>query len=285
MDPTTLAGLMGGGTNIVGAGIGAISQYMAAQQQLNAAKQAGKSITGAYNTAQGYQQPYLQAGQQGLQGMMTGNYDVNTPQYNAGDIPQAYQAQQFNYEQDPGMAYRMQTGQQAVNAGAAGQGAGLSGATLKALAMFGQNLGSQEYGAAFGRYNTNRAADLAGYQTNLGRAQDIRDTGWGAAKDMYTAQNQQATQRFGRNETLGNYGQTAAGNMSNLASDYGMNMANLYGQAGNVRANRNANIGESLGNLASGLGAGLGAYAGAGGFNPSAGAKMSRNAGVKSMLR
>jgi hypothetical protein len=234
LDPITLAALAGGSALIQGgAGMYAANQQrVAARDQLRAAGRAQGAITDAYGKAQGYQQPYLGAGQEGLSRMMSGNYETAIP--GQPQMPGEYQAPQFNYDQyqDPGTQYRMQMGQQAVQSGAAGQGSGLSGATLKALAKFGQNLGSQEYGAAYGRFNQDRGAGLQGYQTNLGRANDI----WGQQKDIYGMGAEQAQQRYGRASDLGNMGQQAAGNMSDLASNYGSNLAGLYGTMGQIKA-------------------------------------------------
>lgn len=253
MDPLTLGALVKGGSEALSGGIQGITQYLAAKKQLEANKQAQGAITGAYEKGQTYQTPYLQAGQVGLDRMMQGNYDVNVPQYQAGNMPGPYQEQAFNYQQDPGMAYRMQTGQQAVETGAAAQGGGLSGATMKALARFGSNLGSQEYQNAYNRYAQNQQRGLAGYQTNLGRAQDIRDTGWGAQKDIYGMGTEQATKRYGRAQDLGTMGQTAAGNLSQMATDYGENLAGLYGARGNIQSNLGMGMGQgaatTLGNL------------------------------------
>jgi len=225
------AGIAAGAQGLAGL-YSANQQRVAARDQLRAAGRAQGAITDAYGQAQGHQQPYLQAGQVGLNRMMEGNYDVGIP--GQQQMPGEYQAPQFNYDQyqDPGTQYRMQMGQQAVQSGAAGQGAGLSGATLKALAKFGQNLGSQEYGAAYGRFNQDRGAGLAGYQTNLGRANDI----WGQSKDIYGMGAEQAQRRYGRAADLGQMGQTAAGNMSDLASNYGSNLAGLYGTQGQIKA-------------------------------------------------
>lgn len=233
MDPRTL-GLIGGGLGgLVQAGAGAYAAYqqrLAARDQLMATQRAQGAITDAYGQAQGYQQPYLAAGQEGLDRMRYGDYNTAVP--GQPTMPGPYQPESFNYQTDPGMAYRMQTGQQAINTSAAGAGTGLSGATLKAMAKFGQDLGSQEYGAAYSRYNQDRGAGLAGYQTNLGRANDI----WGQQRDIYTMGNQQADQRYGRAQDLGTMGQVAAGNMSNMATGYGSDLAGLYGMQGQIQA-------------------------------------------------
>ena len=232
MVPLIVGGGIVAGAQALGGMYAANQQRIAAQDQLRAARRAQGAVTDAYGQATGYQQPYLQAGQQGLGQMMNGNYDVAIP--GQAQMPGPYQAQTFNYDQytDPGTQYRMQQGQQAVQTGAAGQGSGLSGATLKALAKFGQNLGSQEYGAAYGRYSQDQARNLAGYQTNLGRANDI----WGQQKDIYGMGAEQAQRRYGRAADLGNMGQQAAGNLSDLASNYGSNLAGLYGTQGQIQA-------------------------------------------------
>jgi hypothetical protein len=252
MDPITIAALMGGNA-LVQAGTGAYAanqQRIAAKDQLRAAQRAQGAITDAYGQAQGYQQPYIQAGQEGLKRMMSGDFNTQLP--GEAQMPGEYVPGQFNYNQyqDPGTRYRMQQGQQAVNTSAAMGGQGLSGATLKAVAKFGQNLGSQEYGAAYGRFNQDQNRGLQAYQTNLGRANDI----WGQSKDMYTMGNQQQTQRYGRATDLGQMGQTASNNMSNMASDYGANLAGLYGTQGQIQAQGRLAPAQTYMNMAGNLG-------------------------------
>lgn len=52
---------------------------------------------------------------------------------------------------DPGYQFRLQQGQAALDASAAARGGLTSGAALRALQTYGQQLGSQEYQAAYGR--------------------------------------------------------------------------------------------------------------------------------------
>ena len=244
--------LVAGGLQAIGQGVAGMyaanQQRLAAKDQQRALGRAQGAVTDAYGQAMGYQQPYLKAGEQGLQQMQAGDYGTNVP--GQAQMPGEYQSQQFNYQADPGMAYRMQTGTEAIQQGAAGQGAGLSGATLKAMAKFGQNLGSQEYGAAYGRFNQDQARNLAGYQTNLGRANDI----WGQQKDVYTMGNQQQQQRYGRAMNLANMGQQAAGNASNMASEYGSNLAGLYGTGGQIQAQSRLAPAQTYMNMAGNMG-------------------------------
>jgi hypothetical protein len=61
-----------------------------------------------------------------------------------------------DFQADPGLQFRMDRGQQALERSAAAGGRFLGGGTLKALTRYGQDFGSQEYGNAFNRFQTNR---------------------------------------------------------------------------------------------------------------------------------
>lgn len=63
-----------------------------------------------------------------------------------------------DFQADPGLQFRMDRGQQALERSAAAGGRFLGGGTLKALTRYGQDFGSQEYGNAFNRFQTNRNA-------------------------------------------------------------------------------------------------------------------------------
>lgn len=96
--------------------------------------------------------------------------DSSDPAY--GSFTQPFDVEQFYKYEDPGYAFRLQQGQQGVqNRNSAGSGA-LSGAAYKDLIDYNQNSASQEYGNAFGRYQTqqnnifSRLSDIA----HLGQA-------------------------------------------------------------------------------------------------------------------
>lgn len=61
-----------------------------------------------------------------------------------------------DFQADPGYDFRMKEGQKALERSAAAGGRFLGGGTLKALTRYGQDMGSQEYGKAFDRFNLNR---------------------------------------------------------------------------------------------------------------------------------
>lgn len=112
-----------------------------------------------------------------------------------------------DYREDPGYQFRMQEGQRALERSAAARGGLQSGATLKALQRYGQQMGAQEFGAARARFREtqadrwNRLASLAGVgqtaTTQLGQAgqQFAGQTGqniMSAANVQAAAQMQQA---------------------------------------------------------------------------------------------
>ena len=65
-----------------------------------------------------------------------------------------------DYQADPGYAFRLSEGQKAIDRSAAARGGTQSGAALRAATRYGQDMGSQEYGAAYNRYQTNRTNQL-----------------------------------------------------------------------------------------------------------------------------
>ena len=83
---------------------------------------------------------------------------------NAGSAGYGKYAQDFgmsDFVTDPGYNFRLLEGQKAIDRSAAARGGTQSGAALKAATRYGQDMGSQEYGRAYDRYQTNRSNQLA----------------------------------------------------------------------------------------------------------------------------
>lgn len=166
-----------------------------ASKQANATEEAARLSSGSSRYATDLQkamfdkqvelqQPWHQAGTNALNKMQSlepFKYDTNTI---------------FN---DPGYAFRMNEGMNALNRSMAAKGLGVSGAGIKGALKYGQNLGSQEFGNAYSR-----------------------------ALDEYNT-------RYNRLASLAGVGQTAAGNIGSAASGYGANVGNLaMGNAANM---------------------------------------------------
>jgi hypothetical protein len=126
---------------------------------------------------------------------------------------------------DPGYQFRMQQGQQALERSGAAKGVTNTGGNLRDILDYGQQAGSQEYGAAYGRklndYTTNEQNRFNTYQTNYANAMG--------------AYNQNEANRAGAFDR----------NVGNAASAYNTNAENAYRQyttntAGQNMANQEA---------------------------------------------
>ena len=75
------------------------------------------------------------------------------------------------FQADPGYGFRLKEGMKALERSAAARGGLLSGATLKGVQEYGQDLASQEFTNAFNRYQAERAARLNPLQSLAGMGQ------------------------------------------------------------------------------------------------------------------
>jgi hypothetical protein len=105
-----------------------------------------------------------------------------------------------DYQADPGYAFRLSEGLNALDRTAAARGGMLSGAALKGATRYGQDMASQEYQNAYNRYQTNRANMLNPLQSLAGQ------------------------------------GQTTANTLGNASQNYATNAGNAYMNAGNAAA-------------------------------------------------
>ena len=126
---------------------------------------------------------------------------------------------------DPGYQFRMQQGQQALERSGAARGVTNTGGTLQNILDYGQQAGSQEYGAAYGRklgeYGMNEQNRFNAYQSNYANAMG--------------AYNQNEANRAGAFDR----------NVGNAANAYNTNAENAYRQyttntAGQNMANQEA---------------------------------------------
>lgn len=164
--------------------IGAAASSSAANRQAGASAAATAAQQDALNKQIALNQPF---------------YDVGVNAANALANQQAYTPAAFNYEADPGYAFRFNEGMKALNANAAARGGLISGNALRAATDYGQASGSQEYQNAYNRYLANNAQNLQAYNTNTANRQYLANLGQSSA-------NNQANQ-------IGNFGNAAAGNI------------------------------------------------------------------------
>ncbi len=158
-------------------------------------------------------------------GMEAGGLMAKGPEYKEFGMEQ--------FQKDPGYKFRLRQGLKALDRTASARGGLLSGGALKAAEQFGQNLGSQEYGNAFDRYNTE--------QTNLFNRFQIGQSNQYNRLASLSGMGQQTAQQ------LGQAGQRYGENMGNLAVGAGENQANSLLSQANARGSMYQGIGNALG--------------------------------------
>ena len=166
--------------------IGGIASSKAAREQSKATDRATAAQERMFNRQVELQEPFRQVGVNALP-----------------ELVEASKYKPFTYEDfivDPGYRFRFREGLRALDRTAAARGGLLGGNQLRGITQFGQELGAQEYGNAFNRYNI-------GFQNRLNPLQ-----------------------------SLAGVGQTTTATMANQAGQFG----NVLGQAettkGNIRA-------------------------------------------------
>jgi len=194
---------------------------------LNQGKIAADTTNQFYGQGIGYQQPYMQAGEQATN-QLAQLYGPNGAYTQMPTIAQI--------EMDPSYAWRTQQGQQALlnatRAGVGGANAG-SGAAGKAFINYGQNAASQEYASAYNRFMANRAQAVQGLQNLAGTGAGAAQTATGLAGSMGNAL---SGNQFNLGSNLGtmasNAGSTVAGAYTGaIPTVAGLASANPYGTA------------------------------------------------------
>jgi hypothetical protein len=206
--------MSGVATAIVGSAvIGSMASRSAANTAADAANRATDAQREAFNKQTALNQPF---------------YDTGVTALNKLSSQPTYTPDTFNYEADPGYAFRFNEGMKGVNANAAVRGGLLSGNALRAASDYGQASGSQEYNNAYNRYVTNQGIKLGAFNTNTGVLQNLASMGQGSANNQAAA--------------AGAFGNSAASNI------IGAGNANAAGTVGAANA------------LTSGLSTGLNYY-------------------------
>jgi hypothetical protein len=198
-----------GGSAVMGLGgslIGANAAENSGAMQAQAAREATALQEKMYNQNRADQEPWRKAGTVALSGMQDRDYQR--------DFTMA------DFQADPGFEFRMREGMKALDRSASARGNLNSGAAMRGIARYGQDMASQEYGNAYNRFNSDR------------------------------------DRRFNRLSALAGIGQTANSQVgqagANYANNAGANMmgaANAAGAAGMSAANQWGSTLNNLGNI------------------------------------
>lgn len=148
------------GAAIGSAVIGGIGANKAAKAQSRAADQQAAVQREIYQDTKERFAPYEQAGGQGLNAYL---YEMGL-----GEMPEGY----GGFTATPGYDFRLQQGNDNINALAGAQGGLMSGRTLKALQQHGQDYATSEYDSYMGRLAglTDMGQASAGNQAQAGNA-------------------------------------------------------------------------------------------------------------------
>jgi len=135
----------------------------------------------------------------------------------------------FRYDQntDPGYAFRFSEGMKGLERSAAARGGLLSGATLRGITRYGQDMGSQEYQNAFNRYTT-------GFNANTGERNQLYNRLAGVAGTGQTATNQIGAQGANMASNIGNAYMNNAANQGNAAMAAAGIRTSAFGGAANA---------------------------------------------------
>lgn len=131
----------------------------ASDAQTNAANQSNATQLAMYNQNRADMQPWREAGVNALGQLSEGTKP-------GGNLLRPFGMSDF--QADPGYGFRLDQGMKAIQQSQAARGGLLSGGALKGIERFGQDLGTQEYGNAYNRFNQdqsnqfNRLASISG---------------------------------------------------------------------------------------------------------------------------
>lgn len=217
------AALIGGGASILGGILGGKASKDAAKTQAASSDRAADLAYQAGQQARDDQAPWRAAGATALSSL-TG-----------GLAPGGQFTKHFtmaDYQEDPGYQFRLAEGQKGIDAAAGARGSRYSGATLKALARFNSDQGSQEYGRAADRFNADQTTDFNRYASvaGLGQTANAQTAAAGTAAASTAGQ---AIQNAGTARASGYVGTANAinGTLGSLANTF--QLSQLTGGAGN----------------------------------------------------
>lgn len=192
----------------------------------------------------GYQQPYLKLGDQNVTTLAEDTA-------RGGALDRSFGMDDFTA--DPGYQFRLSEGEKAIKRGASGMGTLVTGATLKALTGYGQNLASEEYQKAYGRFTDNQQRR---YSNLLGTTQVGQQSANTAGSAAQTAANNQGGAEMTAGGQIGGTQTQAARDTAANQTLTAEQIAELETQKANAQASGDI---EKANSITDAINAGLGA--------------------------
>ena len=222
------AAVIGGVAALGGGAIAASGAKSAGKAQERAAREANVAQQRMFEEQNRLQEPFRQGGltaQNEIMQLLGIGGDKAAASY--GSLGKSFGMADF--EQDPGYAFRQAEGMKALQRSASARSMLESGANLKGITRFGQNLASEEYQNAFNRYQINRSNKLNPLQSLMGSGQSATNVMTGAAgqagqnqaSNIYNAGQARASGYVGQANALSN----ALGQVGAIAQQVPMNNA------------------------------------------------------------
>ena len=214
------AAVVVGAASVAGGAISASGARSAGRAQADAARQAAELDKEMYYDQVARQEPFRQAGlttQAELMRQMGLGGDPASQGY--GNLLRNFSDEDF--QADPGYSFRLAEGLKAIDRTAAARGNMISGAAMKAAGRYGQDMASQEYQNAYGRFMGNKASNynmLTGQQA----------VGQGASNSMNQASGQYAQNAGDAYMNAGNARASGYVGAANAWSGALNNMSNMY---------------------------------------------------------
>lgn len=230
-----------GGATIGSALLGADASKSAADTQASAQQQAAQTQLQMFNTINGQEQPFMQAGYGATTAL---NQLLGLAPGNSGNLPNGYLTQSMapfdanTVTNSPGYQFAMKQGMQGVlNADTPAVGA-LSGPALSDLTKFASGTAAQYYNDYFNQYNTSFNQQQTAQNNIFSRLSGLAGLGQNAASNTGTAGTQlgtgasQAIAAAGGSQAAGTIG--AANALSGGISSAGniISLNNLLGSGG-----------------------------------------------------
>lgn len=214
--------LIGGVSSIIAGNKAAGAQQDATAQNAALQREQTAEARRQYDQSREDLAPYRSAGYTALGQLGAGTAD-------GSEFNRNFTLADFN--KDPGYDFRQQQGQRGVEASASARGGILSGGALKALTRYNQDFASNEYGAAYNRFNNDNT-------TRFNRLSSIAGTGQTATSEGIAAGNELVAQgQIGVNNlSAGN--QSAANARASSYINTGNTIAGIAGQVGNYFGTR-----------------------------------------------
>ncbi len=242
LDPTAL---IGPAIGLAGSLIGGHSSSSAASQANAGNEAAIAEQRREFDLTQKNEAPFLTGGtnaenqlawEMGL-GPSGGAAGVNTGQGSYGTLMHPFSVSDFHT--DPGYAFALQQGQDALQRTQAANGQLQSGAAAKAMDSYTQGIADQQYGAAYDRYNTN--------QNNMyNRLSGMVGTGQAAASGVAQAGTNSANQISGLQQQNGiNNGNATMGQGAAWQTglqNFGQAIGGMFNNSGGGSPNANASF-------------------------------------------